>query len=240
MTHPALQKALDACRPLSAAASTLGAADPAEVLAHVDCDPASIESYAAKLRDSVAELDKAIDEQKATITELQEEEGEGAAAAIDEAKKELSELEQDRAELDKLSGQISEIGQQMEQLVVSTCEQIASIANGARPAAEAVAAGVAEDGDEERVIKAIDEIIRLAQQFQAQVDQLRQKFQSLVPGPAEAEAGGGSPGSSEGGVNEGEAEAGTSDGGGSEGGVNRGDGGEGHQAPSGGAGSGGN
>ncbi|AXB46646.1 hypothetical protein [Amycolatopsis albispora] len=266
MTHPALQKAMDACRPLSAAAHQLGAADPLEVLAHIDCDPEAIRSYAEELRVTIADLDKAIDQEKATIAELKQEEGEGSEAAIAEAEKELAELETDRKELVAIVDQISRVAGEMEQLVISTSEQICGIANGARPAAEAVAAGTAEAEDEERVIKAINEIIGLAQHFQQQVDQLREKFKSLLPEPGEAEAGSGSPGSAEGGT-QGGAEGGVEQGGGaeggtqggSEGGVERGDGGEGgveqgggaeggvgrggdgegQQAPSGGAGAGG-
>ncbi|QFU94197.1 hypothetical protein [Amycolatopsis sp. YIM 10] len=226
MTHPALQNAISACGPLSAASKALGAADPIEVLAHIDCDPESIKAYGDRLRAALSDLDKAIDQQNATIAELEQDDGEGSEAALEEARKELAELESDRAEVAKLADQITGIGQELEKLVTDVSHQIVSIANGAAGAAGAVVDGSASAEDEEHVIKAIDEIIRLAEQFQQQVLRIREEFKKLTDAASEAGVSGG-------------AEAGAERGD-EGGGVERDEeGGEGQQGPPGGAGSGG-
>ncbi|MGA6163405.1 hypothetical protein [Amycolatopsis magusensis] len=196
MTHPALETAIAACQTLAEAAKQLGAGDPIEAIEHVDCDPAAITDYAGKLKTTLAELDKAIDQQLDAIAELEADSGgEGTASAIAEAKKELGELQQDRTELDKLAMQIAEIGEQLEKLVVHTAAQISQLAGQATPAATDVLDGsswIDLSEAENTVITTVAEIIRLAGVFQQQVGEVREQFASLIQDEASAAAGTGS------------------------------------------------
>ncbi|MFI6024060.1 hypothetical protein [Amycolatopsis magusensis] len=192
MTHPALETAITACQTLAEAAKRLGAGDPIEAIEHLDCDPAAITDYAGKLKTTLAELDKAIDQQLDAIAELEADSGgEGTESAIEEAKKELAELQQDRAELDKLAMRIADIGEQLEKLVVNTAAQISQLAGQATPAATDVLDGsswIDLSEAENTVITTVAEIIRLAGVFQQQVDELREQFASLIQDEASAEA----------------------------------------------------
>ncbi|MDI5981136.1 hypothetical protein [Amycolatopsis magusensis] len=192
MTHPALETAIAACQTLAEAARQLGAGDPIEAIEHLDCDPAAITDYAGKLKTTLAELDKAIDQQLDAIAQLEADSGgEGTESAIEEAKKELAELQQDRTELDKLAMQIAEIGEQLEKLVVNTAAQISQLAGQATPAATDVLDGsswIDLSEAENTVITTVAEIIRLAGAFQQQVDGLREQFAALIQDEASAEA----------------------------------------------------
>ncbi|UJW33762.1 hypothetical protein L3Q67_08335 [Saccharothrix sp. AJ9571] len=196
MTHPALETAIAACQTLAEAAKQLGAGDPIEAIEHIDCDPAAITDYAAKLKTTLAELDKAIDQQLDAIAELEADSGgEGTESAIDEAKRELTELQQDRAELDKLALRITEIGEQLEKSVVNTAAQISQLAGQATPAARDVLDGsswIDLSEAENTVVTTVAEIIRLAGVFQQQVDGLREEFAQLTQDEASAAAGTGS------------------------------------------------
>ncbi|GAB2761026.1 hypothetical protein [Amycolatopsis magusensis] len=198
MTHPALETAIAACQTLAEAAKQLGAGDPIEAVEHLDCDPAAITDYAGKLKTTLAELDKAIDQQLDAIAELEADSGgEGTESAIEEAKKELAELQQDRTELDKLAMQIAEIGEQLEKLVVHTAAQISQLAGQATPAATDVLDGsswIDLSEAENTVITTVAEIIRLAGAFQQQVDGLREQFAALIQDEASAAAGTGAAG----------------------------------------------
>ncbi|RZS43325.1 hypothetical protein EV193_102304 [Herbihabitans rhizosphaerae] len=187
MTHPALEAAAKDCKTLARASASVGGPDPVDAIKHMDCDPEAINQLAEQMDPGLTKLRQKIADAEAELTKLTDsgDSGDAHKKKVAKAKHLIEKLSKKHEDLRQTQDAIYVIAYQLDKRAAKYGEWITGIADHNHTNALIVLGdftGVGSDltGATEAVLKAVDSIIKLARDFQEEVNELRQRAAELA------------------------------------------------------------